>query len=515
MSDVVRVLELALRPAREGSPPLPAAVLEGLLQGTGAVAGAVGRGEEVFARHGDAGAGGALRVELPGGRDSFWLELSGGAPPAEAVTVAAGVVLGSWLMREELKKARFAERRRLWEVESLRAIAEALGGTLDPERIGEELLLHATALLDARRGEVWLTAGGSVRPAARLAGAGQVAVCDTSECVVAARVGGAVLTHEEVASLPDAGLLEAGRMAVPVIGRRGRLGALALAEREVRGGTAPFTPNDAETLALYSSQAAVALESASLHRERLEQERLERELELAATIQRQLLPGQVPAPPGFDIAAKCEPSRRVGGDVYDLIPTPDGLFFMLGDVAGKGIPAALMAASLQSAVRLLVQRRPPLEDLTRQLHQHFLGSTPESKFATVFLAYLYEGGELEWVSAGHNPVVLVPPGGECRFLGAVGPPLGLLPNAVYPAQRSALAPGTVLLAYTDGLSEAPSSDEKEADFGLDRIAALVQRRRALPMAALVEELFAAVAEHTSAAPPHDDRTVLAIRRTAA
>jgi sigma-B regulation protein RsbU (phosphoserine phosphatase) len=514
MNDVVKVLELGLRPAKEGAAPLPVALLEGLLRETGASAGTVGWGEEVLARQGEA-RGDTRRVELPGGRDAFWLELSGGVRPAEAVRVAAGVVLGSWFMREELKKARFSERRSLWEVESLRAIAEALGGTLEPERIGEELLLHATALLDARRGEVWLTVGGSTRPAARLAGAGDVAACDTLECVMAARVGGAVLTPDEVATLPDVGLLEPGRMAVPVIGRSGRLGALALAEREVRGGTAPFSPNDAETLALYASQAAVALENASLHRERIEQERFERELELAAAIQRQFLPGRVPAPPGFDIAAKCEPARRVGGDFYDLIPTPNGLFLMLGDVAGKGVPAALMAASLQSAVRLLVQGRPPLEDLTRQLHQHILGSTPESKFATVFLAYLYEGGELEWVSAGHNPVVLAQPGGECGFLRAVGPPLGLLPKAVYPAQRSALAPGSVLLAYTDGLSEAPSADETEADFGLDRIAALVQRHRTQPMATLVAELFAAVAEHTSAAPPHDDRTVLAIRRTAA
>ncbi|MFI5167276.1 MAG: PP2C family protein-serine/threonine phosphatase [Thermoanaerobaculales bacterium] len=514
MNDVIKVLELALRPAREGAAPLPAAMLDGLVRGAGASAGAVGWGEEVLARQGETQSD-TRRIELPGGRDAFWLELSGGAGPAEAVRVAAGVVLGSWLTREELKKSRFSERRRLWEVESLRAIAEALGGTLEPERIAEELLLHATALLDARRGEVWLALGGTTRPAARFAGAGGVAACDTSECVMAVRVGGAVLTPEEVATLPDGGLLEPGRMAVPVIGRRGRLGVLALAEREVRGGTAPFGPNDAETLSLYASQAAVALENASLHRERIEQELLERELDLAATIQRQLLPGRVPTPPGFDIAAKCESSRRVGGDVYDLIPTPNGLFLMLGDVAGKGVPAALMAASLQSAVRLLVQGRPPLEDLTRQLHQHVLGSTPESKFATVFLAYLHEGGELEWVSAGHNPVVLARPGGKFDFLRAVGPPLGLLPNATYPAQRSMLAPGDVLLAYTDGLSEAPSEDETGADFGLERITALVERHRTGPMASLVTELFAAVAAHTSGAPPHDDRTVLAICRTAA
>jgi serine phosphatase RsbU (regulator of sigma subunit) len=513
MNEVVKLLELALRPVREGTAPLPAALLHGLIQNAGAAGGALGWGDAVLARSGET-LGEVRRVELPSGRDAFWLDLAGGREPAEVVRAAAGVVLGSWVVREELKKARFAERRRLWEVESLRAIAEALGGTLEPARIGEELLLHATALLDARRGEVWLTAAGLFKPVARLAGADGTAACATAECLMAARVGGAVLAPEEVAILPDGGLLEDGRIAVPVTGRRGRLGVLALAEREVRGGTAPFSPNDAETLALYASQAAVALENASLHREALEQERLERELELAATIQRQLLPLEIPPFPGFDIAARSEPSRRVGGDVYDLIPTPRGLFLMLGDVAGKGVPAALMAASLQSAVRLLVQSRPPLEELAQQLHLHILGSTPESKFVTVFLAYLSEGGELEWVSAGHNPAVLAVPGGDCAFLRAVGPPIGLLPKAVYPSQRETLAPGAVLLAYTDGLSEAPSADEAEIDFGLDRITTLVREHRDAPMSALVSALFAAVAQHTDGSPPHDDRTVLAVQRAA-
>jgi sigma-B regulation protein RsbU (phosphoserine phosphatase) len=329
---------------------------------------------------------------------------------------------------------------------------------------------------------------------------------------VAAQVGGAVLTAQEASALPEHGLLEPGRLAVPVVGRRGRLAVLALAEREVRGGTAPFGPTDAETLTLYASQAAVALENATLHREALEQERLERELELAAAIQRHLLPASIPTPPGFDIAAMSQPSRRVGGDVYDFIATPHGLFLMLGDVAGKGVPAALMAASLQAAVRLLVQASPTLSELTGQLHQHLLASTPESKFVTVFLAYLRDGGELEWVSAGHNPVVLVSADGSCDYLRAVGPPLGLLADATYPSSAAVLQPGSVLVAYTDGLSEAPAPGEDGADFGVEGIAALAVERRHDPMERLVSDLFAAVAVHTGGAPLHDDRTVLAARR---
>jgi len=124
--------------------------------------------------------------------------------------VAASVVLASWTIREELKQARFAERRRLWEVESLRAIAEALGGTLEPARIAEELLMHAAALLDARRGEVWLTVGGTQQPGARLSGAVQTDTCPTGECLMAARVGGAVLTPEEAATCPRTGSWKTG-----------------------------------------------------------------------------------------------------------------------------------------------------------------------------------------------------------------------------------------------------------------------------------------------------------------
>jgi len=512
MNDILKVLEFAARPPREEGVPLPHAVLEHLLAGAGASTGTIGRGVEVLARVGAAAAA-PRKLELPAGRDTFWFEFDGGAEPVETLRLAAGLALGTWVMREELKQARFAERRRMWEVESLRAIAEALGGTLEPTRIAEELLMHATALLDARRGEVWLTAQGTARLGARVAGAEATDACADGECMMAARVGGAVLGAAEAAVLPDEGLVEPRRLAVPVTGRRGRLGVLALAEREVRGGTAPFAATDAETLALYASQAAVALENATLHVESLEQERTERELELAATIQRQLLPASIPAPPGFDIAAKSEPSRRVGGDVYDVIATPKGVFLLLGDVAGKGVPAALMAASLQAAVRLLVQSSPSLEELVRRLHLHVLNSTPESKFATVFVAYLDSGGALEWVSAGHNPVLLIGPSGTCRQLCAVGPPLGLLPDVAYPPARAELEPGSVLLAYTDGLSEAPAPGEDDADFGLEGIERVGVRHRSLPMQGLIEELFAAVTAHTRGAPPHDDRTVLAARRT--
>lgn len=511
MSDVRVVLELVHRHTREGGVHLPKAVLEELLRATDAGGGALGIGGRELARVGSREE--RRLTELTAGRDEFWLELSGGRELDPTLRLAASTVLASWFMREELKQARFSERRRLWEVESLRAIAEALGGTLDPIRIAEELVLRIAALLDARRGEVWLVLGEGWGSRAAVAGAGGVVPCPDGTCSVAARVGGAILSAGEVAVLADDGLLEDGRLALPVVGRRGRLAILALAEREVRGGTAPFTSTDLDTLSLYAAQAAVALENATLHGEALERERLERELELAASIQQQLLPASFPAPFGFEIAARSDACRHVGGDVYDVVCTDRGTVLMLADVAGKGVPAALMASSLHAVVHVLAAECRGIGELAQRLHEHLITATPANKFATAFMACLMENGVLEYSSAGHNPALLVLADGRVELLEPAGPPLGLLPDSSYASQRAWLPPGALLVAYTDGLSEAPAGGGGE-DFGLGRVEEVVVWHRGEPLKALIDHLFSAVESHTQGEPLHDDRSVLALRRSA-
>jgi serine phosphatase RsbU (regulator of sigma subunit) len=496
MNGVLDVLGLAERQAREGGKALPEQVLEGLLLQMGASCGALGRGAEVLARRGPH-EGGTRRVALPAGRDVFWLEASGGSEPDSSLRLAAGMVLETWMVREDLKQARFAERRRLWEMESLRAIAESLGGTLDPMRIAEELLLHATALLDARRGEVWLAPEGGAGGRAPL--------------FLAARVGGEVFKVDEVCALPRTGLLEEGRLAVPIVGRRGLLGVIAVAEREVRGGTAPFSATDGETVGLFASQAAVALENAVLHREDLERQRLERELEVAAEIQRQLLPSSFPVPDGFEVHAHSEPSRQVGGDVYDLVSTGEDVLLMIADITGKGVPAALMAASLHAAVHVLAVGCPLPDELARRLHEHLLLSTPENKFATVFLGCLRPAGRLDYVSAGHNPAIMVTAQGEVTYLESTGPPLGLLPESRFDMAQTELPPGALLLNYTDGFSEAPAAEGDE-EFGVERLAAYFVSHRDATLDGLTRGIFEEVRRFTGDVPPHDDRTLLVVRR---
>lgn len=508
MNALNTLLDLAARSAREGSVNLPDGVLAAVLSGSGAPRGALGRGEETLAGSRDV-AHELHRSPLPAGRESFWVALPAEKRLDPLLAATAGLVLSTWQMREELKRARFAERRRLWEVESLRAIAEALGGTLEPSRIAEELLVHVTAMLDARRGEVWLVEGGRLGAMARVQGPEGVGPCADGTCTVAARIGGAILTAAEAEEVPDGGLVESGRIAVPVIGRRGRLAVLALAEREVRGGVTAFGDTDQETLALYASQAAVALENAGLHRESLERERLERELELAAAIQRQLLPREFPALPGFEILARTEPSRHVGGDVYDVMAAAAGVLMVVSDVAGKGVPAALMAASLHSALHVLARGCPPVAELTGMLHAHLIESIPDNKFATAFIACLRPGGALEYVSAGHNPVLLIREAGSVHWLESTGPPLGLLPDPRFRAETVPLEPGDLVVAYTDGFTEAQSPLGEE--FGEERLARVVVRQRRESLDQVMSSLLSAVQEFTGGAPAHDDRTLLALR----
>lgn len=509
----LQLLESAERQSREGGAAVPEVILDAIGRETGARNAVLGRGTEVIARWGESGGEAACRIELNAGRDVFWLELTGGSEPAPALGLAARVALSSWSMREELKKARFAERRRLWEVESLRAIAEILGGTLEPAQIAESLVLHATALLDARRGEVWLSQGSAWRYSARVEGASSTGLCKDGSCVVAARVGGPVLSADEAAGLADSGLLEDGRLAVAIAGRRGRLGVVSLAEREVRGGLAAFACTDAETLALFASQAAVALENAVLHKEDMDRHLLERELEVAAAVQRELLPRGFTAPPGFEIAARTEPCRHVGGDVYDLVETSRGLVILAGDVAGKGVPAALMASSLQAAVRLLARSCQDVHSLASQLHLHLLATTPENKFATLFVGFLAPDGRLSYVSAGHNPSILVRADGTNQLLHSSGPPLGLLPGATYETATTELDEGSLLVIYTDGFSEAPSASTGE-DFGVERLVALAVENRAAPAETLVDRAFRDVTVFTAGQPAHDDRTLVVVRKLA-
>ncbi len=180
----------------------------------------------------------------------------------------------------------------------------------------------------------------------------------------------------------------ASRSPISVPGRR--LGVLAVADKESRDGRVlDFTATDARLLSLFANQAAAAIETARLHKDAIEKERMERELELAAAIQRQILPRDLPNVAGLEIAARNVPTRQVGGDYFDFFPLTRGrLGFLVADVSGKGIPAALLVSTVHAAVHLQIDEAETIADLMGRIDRHLQRYAATRKFLTCFFGVI-------------------------------------------------------------------------------------------------------------------------------
>lgn len=481
---------------------VPQRALQHLVAATGATGGRLMRGSELLAEVGFFHAPPVVH-RLPAGRESFELALAGGAPPSEELLLAAGTVLAAWWLREELRSSRFAERRRVWEAESLRAMAEVLSGQLDAKAVGQSLLFHSMALLDARRGELWLA--GELCPGAEGGGGSATNLC------LAERVGEAVLVAAPPGEITRPQLLSPLVLAVPIRDRERNFGVLALADREVRGGLASFSSQDVETLSLFAAQGALAFSAILAHRQRVAQERLERELALAASVQQHLLPRLPDSLPGWELAGFSIPSRQVGGDLYDFLPDGNRGLLALFDVSGKGAPAALLAASLQGALRVAAKQAANLRQLAGILDGHLATLWAANQFATAFFFALTASGSVRYLGAGHTPAIVVDAQGQTRLLVPQGPPLGLVPNPRFEESALLLRPGETLVVTTDGIIEA--SDPRGEEFGLARLQALVAESRGLPPGQLAARVLDAVREFARGEPVTDDFTLVAVRRT--
>jgi sigma-B regulation protein RsbU (phosphoserine phosphatase) len=235
------------------------------------------------------------------------------------------------------------------------------------------------------------------------------------------------------------------------------------------------------------------------------------ELEDAREVQQQLLPRAGPAIAGLEYAGQCRPAASVGGDYYDFLPISDGrVGFAIGDVSGKGIPAALLMATLQASLRGLAISSPPaLPQLMTSLNKLMYEATPSNRFATLFYgAYDPKSREFAYVNGGHNsPMVLR--GTDVLRLNEGGPAVGLFGPAKYEQSSVALQTGDVLVLFTDGVSEA--MNEAMEEFGEERLMEVVRRGSALKTSELIEDVFESCDRFAAGAPQHDDMTMLVVR----
>jgi serine phosphatase RsbU (regulator of sigma subunit) len=245
----------------------------------------------------------------------------------------------------------------------------------------------------------------------------------------------------------------------------------------------------------------------------IQQEKLEHELSMARRIQESFLPHSPLRLPGWDMHISWKPAHQVSGDFYDFIPLPGGrTAVVVGDVAGKGMPAALVMAVSRSIIRASVSRGGEAGELLAQINELLVEEMPPAMFVTAFLA-LWDpnSGEIAYANAGHCLPVHYD-SGECRELRARGMPLGLLPGMVYEANQTVLAPGSWVLFYSDALSEAHTPQGEL--FGMERLHQSVRQAGGAGSAAEIVAHMSGV--HTAFTggqdEPEDDLTMISLYR---
>ena len=430
----------------------------------------------------------------------------------------------SWL--EEILDRQFLRDRGDYRT-LLRRVSGEMLTVLDLDTLAEKLLAtlregvpaRTTVLLLApeRRSAVAHGFGGGVDLVA-------IAACPRDGYVRLVE-GAELLRMEEIAPLAQergvadtmAAFLAIGPYLVLPLRHAGQfLGLIALGRKitETR-----FTAAEVSLLQTLTNQTSVAITNSLLYRDSLEKTILEEELAVARRIQQQSLPTTLPQTSGFGLAALNAPSKFVGGDYYDTVALADGHYLVaIADVAGKGVPAALLASMVQASIRTQAFERQSVGVIMNRLNRLVHEATPEDRFATCFLVDVKGNGPadgnggltLSFANAGHNFPILRSADGHCRSLEQGGIPLGIQPGFLYGHTEASLKPGDSLLLYTDGITDA--RNRLGEDFGEERLVELVGR---LPDRLSADEIVKSVSDEvtrfTDGADQIDDITLLALK----
>ena len=282
----------------------------------------------------------------------------------------------------------------------------------------------------------------------------------------------------------------------------------------------PFSKTDIRLLDSVAAQTGLALENgrltAAVAVEVEARTKQARDIEIARDVQQRLLPQEFPPIPGLDYAGTCRAALGVGGDYFDFIPlSKTRLGVAIGDVSGKGIPAALLMASLRAYLRgaQTIHHQADLTEVMRNLNMLVYESSAANRYATFFYGELdVPSRVLTYVNAGHNPPMLfrgAGDGSDVVRLDTGGPVIGLIEHCVYQQGSVTLTAGDVLVAYTDGISEAMNAANEE--WGEDCLMAAVAPKRATSAVALIDSLINSADAFVAGAPQHDDMTLLIVR----
>lgn len=411
-------------------------------------------------------------------------------------------------LMQETREGDFQLKYRLWELESLYDIGLSIASTLNVDELADEILFRMISLTNARRAALYLREGSGFK-LYRPFGDVREGFLETELSDQLIREGKPMpFAGGSDCLFPDCGSF----VAVPIKGSNDAvIGVLAAADRETReGGVGVFEENELRLLALFANQVAIALENARLHRDALEKQAMERELELAATIQRDILPKAIPQVDGIEIAALSRPARQVGGDYHAFFMRDGVLTALVADVAGKSMPAALLVSALHAVFQLLFAEGRELGEIATELNRHIHNWSAENKFVTLVMVSIDQENEtLQFVNAGHNPAYLIS-NGQIDMIKSHGLPIGILPGTRYMTQTRVFPAGACAVLYSDGITEA--EDIAGEEFSNERLEALLQQHIDCSAATIRDQIASAVDAFVDEAPQKDDETIVIVKR---
>ncbi len=411
---------------------------------------------------------------------------------------------------DEIRKINQQLDERIQQLKTLFDIAQGLSATLDSEKIvklltyalmGQMLVYHYAIVIH----------GNQHLPKMDVKGFVQDSIESLSEELShLSDIETAALTVDLPHPALKEKLLKLGaHVFIPMRHQNKMLGFILLGEKISKQ---KFTAVDLEFLTTLVSQAVISLENARLFKEMLEKQRYEQELQVAKTIQKKLLPREIPQVKGYDLWGVNISSKEVGGDYFDVIPISEHEFALaIGDVSGKSVPAALLMANLQAGLRTIISEAVPLEQIVGKLNRLIYQNTDMDKYITFFVGVLdNKKNRLSYVNAGHNPPILMRKNGEKQLLDVGGIILGMLPEFPYQLGVVEFDSSDLLVCYTDGVNEALNTEEEE--YGEERLENLISSNRHLDSSELSDTIVSELREFSRGVPQFDDITLLITRR---
>ena len=298
-------------------------------------------------------------------------------------------------------------------------------------------------------------------------------------------------------------------LCVPIVNSENKITGVMQMLNKKKG---KFDILDENFLKSLSNYSATALELATLHEQIVDKKRIEDELSIARQIQVSLFPRKIPEIENYDILGDNNSCETVSGDYYDFFHLGDDKYlFAIGDVSGKGIPASLMMAILQSHLKAITKTFNPLPETVRLLNEYLVKNSTSDKFITFFIGILdSKAHTFEYVNAGHNPPVFINKNGDLRELKLGGPLIGMFGGLEYTSETVKFKEGDLLVSFTDGVTECMNMEEEE--YGEDKLYPFLIKQNINSPKKIFDNLVTELTEFAAGQKQSDDITVLMLKR---